>query len=290
MSSTGRLYLVLRTSSPVRALSVGDRDEALALCARNPAANVFVASRIEEGVLRAKSGSLLGYHVGGQLRGMCWVSANVVPVECDDEAIEAIAARIRRWHRGCASLFGPSGQVDAMWQQLAPHWGRPRAIRAVQPLLTTSTHPRELGLSVDPRVRPARRDEVDLVVPAAAAMFTEEIGYPPYHGSARSYRVLIAGLVGEGHTFVWVEDGEVLFKADVGSAAIGASQIQGVWLAPRLRGQGLATSLMAAATALILDGVAPLATLYVNDYNAPARATYQAIGFQEVGTFTTVLL
>jgi len=282
--------LVLRTSSPVRALSVGDRDEALELCARDPAANVFVASRIEEGALRATPGSLLGYHVGGELRGMCWASANVVPVECDGEAIEAIAARIRRWQRGCASVFGPSAQVEAMWQQLAPHWGAPRAIRSVQPLMATSTHPRELGLVIDPRVRLARKDEVDLVLPAAAAMFTDEIGYPPYHGSSRGYRVLIAALVNEGHTFVWVEDHEVLFKADVGSAAIGAAQIQGVWLAPRLRGRGLGTPLMAAATALILERVAPLATLYVNDYNAPARATYQAIGFREVGTFTTVLL
>lgn len=281
---------MLCTSSPVRALSVGDRDEALQLCARNPAANVFVASRIEEGALRSTPGSLLGYHVGGQLRAMCWVSANVVPVECDGEAIEAIAARVRRWQRGCASIFGPSAQVQAIWQQLAPHWGRPRAIRAVQPLMATSSHPRDLHVAIDPRVRLARPDEVDLVLPAAAAMFTEEIGYPPYHGSSRGYRVIIAGLIRDGHTFVWVEDGEVLFKADVGSAAIGASQIQGVWLTPRLRGQGIATPLMAAATALILERVAPLATLYVNDYNAPARATYQAIGFQEVGTFTTVLL
>jgi len=281
---------VLRTSSPVRALSVGDRDEALELCARNPAANVFVASRIEEGALRATAGSLLGYHVGGRLQGMCWASANVVPVECDGDAVEAIAARIRRWRRGCASIFGPSDQVKALWQQLAPHWGTPRAFRAVQPLLATSAHPRDLGLAIDPRVRLARTDEVDLILPAAAAMFTEEIGYPPYRGSSRGYRSLIAGLVSEGHTFVWVEGGEVLFKADVGSAAIGASQVQGVWLAPRLRGQGLATPLMAAATALILDGVAPQATLYVNDYNAAARAIYRAVGFHEVGTFTTVLL
>jgi predicted GNAT family acetyltransferase len=38
---------------------------------------------------------------------------------------------------------------------------------------------------------------------------------------------------------VWVEGDEVLFKADVGSAAVDAAQIQGVWLAPRLRGHGL---------------------------------------------------
>ncbi|MEP6796970.1 MAG: GNAT family N-acetyltransferase, partial [Lapillicoccus sp.] len=124
----------------------------------------------------------------------------------------------------------------------------------------------------------------------AAAMFTDEIGYPPYHGSPRGYRSLIAQLVRDGHTYVWVEDDEVLFKADVGSVGVGAAQIQGVWLVPRLRGQGLAEPLMAAATARILQDVAPLATLYVNDFNAAARATYRAIGFAEVGTFTTVLL
>ncbi len=281
---------MLRTGSPVRALAIGDRDEALELCARNPAANVFVASRIEEGALRSMPGTLLGYRVAGQLRAMCWVSANVVPVECDAEAVAAIVPRIRRWQRGCASIFGPSDQVATLWDELAPSWGPARAIRQTQPLMATSTHPRTLGLEVDPRVRPARRDEVDLVLPAATSMFTEEIGYPPYRGSSRSYRVLIADLISKGHTFVWVEDDEVLFKADVGSAAIGAAQIQGVWLAPRLRGQGLATSLMAAATAMILEQVAPLATLYVNDFNHAARATYRAAGYQDVATFSTVLL
>lgn len=281
---------MLRIASPVRALSVDDRDEALELCARDPAANVFVAARIEEGALRSMPGSLLGYRADGRLQSLCWASANVVPVECDAEASEAFAARIRRWQRGCASIFGPTDQVHAIWEHLAPHWGHPRAIRAVQPLMVTRSPSHVLGIRADPRVRVARPEEVDLVLPAAAAMFTDEIGYPPYRGSSRSYRALIAGLVGQGHTIVWAEDREVLFKADVGSAAIGTAQIQGVWLAPRLRGQGLAKPLMAAATDLILDRIASLATLYVNDFNAPARATYRAVGYREVGSFTTVLL
>lgn len=281
---------VLRTQSPVRALTMADHDEALALCAQDPAANVFVAARIEEGALRSSPGSLLGYRVDGRLRSLCWTSANVVPVACDAEAVAAFAARIRRWHKGCASLFGPSDQVLALWERLEPQWGQPRAVRRHQPLMATSSPAAASGVVPDPRVRFARLQEVDIVLPAAAAMFTGEIGYPPYRGSSRAYRALIAGLIVERHTLVWVEDDEVLFKADVGSAAIGAAQIQGVWLAPRLRGQRLAGPLMAAATDLILEHVAPLATLYVNDFNVAARATYEAVGYREVGSFTTVLL
>ncbi len=281
---------MLRTQSPVRALTVADRDEALALCAVDPAANVFVAARIVEGALSTAPGALLGFRSNGRLRSMCWVSANVVPVECDEETADAFAHRIRRWHKGCASLFGPSDQVLALWSVLEHTWGKARAVRLNQPLMATSRTSDDIGFDADPRVRFARLEEVDIILPAAAAMFTDEIGYPPYRGSSRAYRTLIAGLVTDRHTVVWVEDDEVLFKADVGSAAVDAAQIQGVWLAPRMRGLGLSEPLMAAATDLILDHIAPLATLYVNDFNAPARATYRAIGYREVGTFTTVLL
>ena len=281
---------MLRTQSPVRALTTADRDEALELCAQDPAANVFVAARIEEGALRSAPGSLLGFRTEDRLRSMCWVSANVVPVECDIEAAEAFASRIRRWHKGCASIFGPSEQVLALWQVLEHSWGRARAVRAHQPLMATAQPSAKTGVRADPRVRFARLEEVDIVLPAAAAMFTDEIGYPPYRGSSRGYRALIAGLIADRHTVVWVENDEVLFKADVGSAAVNAAQIQGVWLAPRLRGHRLSEPLMAGATDLIIEHVAPLATLYVNDFNGPAQACYRAIGYREVGAFSTILL
>ncbi|RKT77556.1 hypothetical protein DFJ68_0979 [Terracoccus luteus] len=281
---------MLRQRSPVRPLSSADRDAALALCARNRVANVFAAARIGEGALRGHPNSVLGHWGEGGLRGLAWVSANVVPVELDDDGVAAVAHRISRQRRQCASIFGPTEQVEGLWERLGPTWGPPRSVRRHQPLLTTTTPPSRLGVEVDPRVRPARPDEVDLVLPAAAHMFTEEIGYPPYFGSDRAYRGGISALIRAGHTFVRVEDGEVVFKADVGSLALGCAQIQGVWLHPRLRGHGLALPSMAAVVELVLDGMAQEVSLYVNDFNHAARRLYEHCGFTEVGSFTTVLL
>jgi predicted GNAT family acetyltransferase len=247
---------VLRTHSPVRALTVADHDDVLAVCARDPRANVFVTARVLEGALATSPGSLLGFDDGGDLEAVCWASANLVPVGCDAEATTAFAAKVRKWRRQCASLFGPAEMVMGLWQELSPSWGAARTVRRHQPLMELTIAPSVAGLTIDPGVRRARPDEVDLVMPAAAAMFTEEI----------------------------------VFKADVGSVGLGVAQIQGVWVAPARRGQGLAEPAMAAVAEMVIGEIAPVATLYVNDFNAPARATYRGVGFTEVGSFATVLL
>ena len=87
-----------------------------------------------------------------------------------------------------------------------------------------------------------------------------------------------------------IEDGRVIFKADVGSVALGCAQLQGVWLDPQLRGKGLAVPLMAAVVEQVMATRAKWVTLYVNDFNEAARATYRHVGFEDVGTFSTVLL
>jgi len=280
---------MLGTKSPVRELTMADRDQALEVCTRDTRTNVFVAARILEGALATSPGALLGYAGDSGLEAICWASANLVPVGCDDQALAAFATKLRRWRRQCSSVFGPADMVLPLWEQLRPTWGEPRDLRACQPVLAFSG-PLAAGLTCDERVRRARFDEVDLVLPAAAAMFTEEIGYPPYWGSRQAYRQGIQSLIRQGQTFVRVDDGEVVFKADVGSAALGVAQIQGVWVAPRWRGQGLAGPAMAAVVEQVQAEIAPVVTLYVNDFNVPARATYARVGFTEIGRFATVLM
>jgi predicted GNAT family acetyltransferase len=280
---------VLRTQSPVRVLTTADRDQALEVCARDTRTNVFVAARILEGGLATPPGAVLGYADGSGLQAICWASSNLVPVGCDAQALAAFASTARRWRRHCSSLFGPADMVLPLWDALRPTWGKPRDVRTHQPVMATAG-PLPPGVVPDSRVRRARYDEVNLVMPAAAAMFTEEIGYRPYWGSGQLYRQGIASLIRRGHTFVRIDDGEVVFKADVGSVALGVAQVQGVWVAPRWRGKGMAAPAMAAVVEQVRAEIADVVTLYVNDFNAPARSTYSRVGFTEIGSFATVLM
>jgi len=142
----------------------------------------------------------------------------------------------------------------------------------------------------DPLVRRVRDEELDILVPACVAMFTEEVGVSPVSADGGAlYRTRIAELVRGGRSFARIEDGRVVFKAEVGAVTADACQLQGVWVPPELRGQGRSAPGMAAVVAAALADIAPVVSLYVNDYNDAARATYRRVGFSDHATFMSVL-
>jgi predicted GNAT family acetyltransferase len=285
--------MVLRTkarrSSSLRLLSDRDRDEALAICDRDAVLNVFASARLRGSGLEPSSlgAQLWGYAEGGELVSLCYSGANLVPVAATPAALRAFAERARLQGRRCSSIVGPADAVQNLWGQLAPYWGRPREIRAAQPVMQTCSPPL---ISPDPLVRQVRPDELDVLMPACVAMFTEEVGVSPVglDGGA-AYRARVLDLIRAGRSFARIEAGEVVFKAEIGAVTPLACQVQGVWVPPALRGRGHASAGMAAVVTEALRSIAPVVSLYVNDYNAPARAAYRRVGFAETGLFMSVL-
>ena len=279
---------MLRTSS-ARVLGTDDLDDVRALLAADPVADVFVAARIEAAELDPwRSGAeVWGYGDRGRLESLCWSGANLVPVRAGRDAVRAFADRARKQGRRCSSIVGSSESVDPLWEALRPHWGRARDVRAGQPLMSIEGPPL---VEPDPGVRLVRPDELDVLVPACVAMFTEEIGVSPLAGDGGAlYRARVRELVEQGRAFARIEDGAVLFKAEIGAATRDVCQVQGVWVHPSLRGRGMSVAGTAAAVELARAHVAPVVSLYVNDYNTAARRAYEHVGFRQVGTFTSVL-
>lgn len=224
---------------------------------------------------------------GGRLEGLCFAGPNLVPLQGTQTTLRIFADRAVRRGRMCSSLVGPADLVLGLWQELVTDWGPAREVRADQPLMAMGTVP---AVPVDPLVRPVRPEELDRYLPAAIAMFIEEVGVDPCaDDGGLSYRARVSELIAAGRAFARFEHGEVVFKAEIGSLCSTVGQIQGVWVRPDRRGHGLATHGTAAVVDRLVRGMGRSASLYVNGFNTPAKAAYQRVGFRQVGQYATVL-
>lgn len=273
----------------VRALTARDLPAVRVVVDRDPAVNVFVRHRADVTELGGEQPARMwGYFDGDELAAVCHGGSNLVPAQATREAIDAFAIHVVSEGPRPASIAGLQTAVLPLWEQLEPLWGPARSLRSVQPFLTLDGSP---TIAPDPRVRHVTMDEFHLLYPACVAMFKEEVGVDPEHaGGGHSYRARVAQLITQGWAFAIIEDGEVLFKTEVGAASPHACQLQGVWVHPDRRGEGIAAGALAAVVAHVQATVAPVVTLYVNDHNRPARATYARAGFRQTATFASVLL
>ncbi len=280
---------ILSTRHDIRVLGRADLDDFLELAGHDPVVNVFAEYRARTTGLEPRwlGGEVWGRYRDGRLTAACHVGANLVPVECDADDAAAFAARAVRVGRTTATIVGPARAVDAFWNGIGSRWGRPREIRTRQPHLEIDVPP---AVAPDPGVRRTTREDLDALYPACVAMYTEEVGVSPeLAGGADLYRTRVLQLVNRGWSFARFDEGRLVFKAEVACATPAAAQVQGVWVAPDRRGEGLATSGMAAVVDLVRREVAPVVSLYVNEFNEPARRAYARVGFAETARFTTIM-
>jgi predicted GNAT family acetyltransferase len=277
------------TRARVRLLGEPDLPAFLELTAQDPVVNVFAEYRARSTFLEPRwlGGEVWGRFHGGELLAACHVGANLVPVECREEDVAAFAARALTRRRSVATIVGPQAPVEAFWDRVGDRWGPAREIRRAQPHLELSTHPRVM---LDPEVRVCTREDLDALYPACVAMYTEEVGVSPEIGGGGDlYRARVSQLIARGWSFAHIDNGRVIFKAEVACATERAAQIQGVYVAPDRRGEGLGIRGMAAVVRFVHEHIAPVASLYVNEWNEPARRAYARVGFEETARFTTIM-
>jgi hypothetical protein len=228
---------------------------------------------------------MLGYFDDSGLRSVVYHGANLIPVGRHLPPGPRSPTGCA-WHGRCSSFVGPADEVLDLWRLLEPAWGPAREVRHQQPVMVLDGEP---ALVSDPLVRATTREDLDVLVPACVEMFTAEVGVSPVVGGAgAAYRARIAEIVQDRRSFARIDDDVVVFKAEVGAVAQGVCQVQGVWVDRAFRGRG-SESGMAAVVRLARSDIAPVVSLYVNDYNTAARKAYRAVGFREQGAFATVL-
>ena len=250
-------------------------DQILAYCSEGPVERVFL-----EDVARRGSGRFAGLErLDGGLQALCHLGTNVVPSGEGCGAFAELAGRaVPRM------LIGEEEAVTELWDAARKRLGKPREDRLGQPVYM-ATEPPAPG---DTGLRPARKDDLDLLVPACARAHFEELGVDPMRRDPNGFRWRTRVQIEEGRSWVWAEDGVILFKAEASAWTPEAVQLQQVWVDTPARRQGNASRAMRDLLRLLLDRV-PTVCLFVRAENAAAIRLYDTIGMRHVLNYRSVL-
>jgi ribosomal protein S18 acetylase RimI-like enzyme len=258
----------------VRTLTKPGLDQILEFCAEEPVERVFL-----EDIARRGLGRFTAVQGGGRLTALCHVGVNVVPSgsDCGVFADAAAAGRARM-------VIGHEQAVGELWERLRGRMPAPRDDRPGQPVYVLSEPP-EPGST---RLRPATLDDLELLVPACAAAHREEIGIDPLERDPAGFRWRTRAQIEEGRSWLWEEEGTILFKAEASAWTPSAVQLQQVWVDPSVRGRKHAQRGMRDVCRLLLR-TTPTVCLFVRPENAPAIRVYEAIGMTRTISYRSLI-
>lgn len=271
----------------LRTLEGRDRPQLEDFLARRPVENLFLASKVwANGIDRRRLGRIHAWEVDREISAVLLDGGTLFIAGQQPAAVPEFVRSLGGIRR-CTSILGPAmmalGLYTGLGERYGEVWRRCSNVRRNQPLMVLQEAP---GVEPDRRVRRLGENDFRSYLEASTHMYTEEIGSSPFKYGG-GYDKFVRERLQLGDAWGIVEDGEVIFKADLGPKMPGHAQIQGVWVRPELRGQGLSSPALSAMLHDVM-GQYPTVSLYVNDYNAPAVRSYERLGFQQVGALATV--
>ena len=262
---------------------VNVKSEVFNYLATAPEVNCFLSSRAQL-LEKSKNSTVLVYRNSySEIEGVTYIGGNLIPAISTRAALLSLVDHLRSKQYKFSSIVGESRTVFDLWELISHLYSDPRAIRQSQPLLSLRGVPK---ISGNPLVHPATLADLDEVVEVGIAMFTAEVGEVPDYVDYRSRSI---ELIGAGRTLISraLDNGKIIFKSDIGAIGAGAYQIHGVWVDPAHRGKGLGSAGVATLVEYS-NRFAPIASLYVNDFNHAARASYHKVGFEKVAELATI--
>jgi uncharacterized protein len=250
------------------------REQILRFCSEDPVERVFL-----EDVARRGLGRFVGLAESGELQALCHLGVNVVPSGsgCGVFARDACRAAPRM-------VIGEARAVGELWDAAHERLPRPREDRPGQPVFVIRIPP-EPG---DTALRPATLDDLELLMPACAAAHEQELGLDPLARDAEGFRWRTRSQIEDERSWLWVEDGVILFKAEASAWTPEAVQLQQVWVDPSVRRQGYGARGLKDLCRLLLERV-PTVCLFVRADNAPAIGLYEAIGMKHMLDYRSLL-
>jgi len=262
--------------------------EVLAFLAERPVHTVVMSGLIRDNGLESPFNRGDFYACRGRagaLEGVALVG-HAVFVEARSLGALKAFAELAQAHRDAHMILGERATVSDFWGYYAPAGQPPRLF--CRELLYEQQWPVAAGERVA-GLRPARLDDLALVLPVHAAMACAESGVNPLEADPQGFRLRCARRIESGRVWVLVEDDRLVFKADIASDTPECVYVEGVYVAPASRRRRYGLRCLAQLGRHLLARARVVSAL-VNEENLPAQALLHKAGYKLRGHYDTIFL
>lgn len=272
----------------VHLLTSKDEAEVMEFLAERLIHTVFLAGFIRDNGLVSpfNRGTFYGCRdANGQLEGVGLIGhANLIEARTEESL--KIFARLARHDARARMIIGEEQKIDRFWHYFAEDGREPRV--KCRELLLEQRWPTGKFEQV-PNLRRATMDDLAHVVSVHAEMAFDESGINPLDVDPVGFRIRTARRVEQGRVWVLIEDGRLIFKADMFSDTLEVIYIEGVYVCPEERGKGYGTRcMMQMGRELLAHAVA--ISLLVNERNKAAIRLYEKAGYHLRSYYSTIYL
>jgi ribosomal protein S18 acetylase RimI-like enzyme len=275
-------------SLPVERLSNSDAAEVLQFLSQRPIHTITMMGLINDNgiVSPFNRGTFYGYRdLNGQLEGVALVGHATLMETVSDRALAALA-QVARECPNTHMIMGEKDRVADFWSHYSEAGRRQRL--ACREWLFELSWPIEARERVD-GLRPATAAELELVMPVQAELAYAESGVNPLEVDPQGFRKRCLRRIEQGRTWVVVENGLLVFKADVISKTPEVNYLEGIWLREDRRNKNLGTRFMSELMRRLLENTKSVCLL-VNERNEWAQGFYRKCGFHFRATYETIFL
>jgi predicted GNAT family acetyltransferase len=221
----------------------------------------------------------------GQLEGIALIGHATLMETTSDRALQAFADTAQH----CASvhlIMCEEDRLEKFWSYYTVAGQQMR--RACRQLLFELRWPIEAAQPVS-NLLPATIEDLHLLIPVHAEMALEESGTDPRDHDAAGFRDRYARRIEKRRTWALIEDGKLLFKAEVVAETPETTYIEGVWVNPEARRQGYGRRCMSQLARMLLWRTKSICLL-VNDENDDARRFYKSAGYHLRTVYDSIFL
>lgn len=223
--------------------------------------------------------------LNGQLEGVALVGHATLMETVSDRALAALA-RVARECPNTHLIMGEKERVTDFWSYYKEAGLRKRM--ACRELLFELSWPLEARESVT-ELRLAKVEEIELVLPVQGALAFAESGVNPLAVDPEGFRARCLRRIEQRRTWVVVENGSLIFKADVISQTSRVNYLEGIWLREDHRSKNAGTRIMSDLMRRLLAETNSICLL-VNETNQWAQGFYKKCGFHFRATYETIFL